>query len=154
MLFNISFSAILISYFDNQIFSYISHFFSISSCLVFLYPLYMLEISLLSDVELVKNLFPFCLLLLCMADGVLCRTEVIESPEGQFIVDLSSCAKDVLFRMSFYILFYTIHRIWFYVDVFKSYVSALLLPAWWASPFPTPSSIPCVGILKVQLRSL
>jgi hypothetical protein len=51
----------------------------------FLSALYILNISPLSDVELVKNLFPFCQLPFCPIDGVICLTEAFQFYEVVFI---------------------------------------------------------------------
>ena len=51
----------------------------------FLNPLYILDISSLLDVGLMKAFFPNCRLLICFIDYVLCFIEVFQFHEVPFI---------------------------------------------------------------------
>jgi hypothetical protein len=52
----------------------------------FLSSLYILDISSLSDVGLVKTFFPICKLLICLINYVLCLTEAFQFHEVPFII--------------------------------------------------------------------
>ena len=67
----------------------------------FLCSLYILEMSLLSDVGLVKIFFPFCRLPFCLGNCVLCFTEAFQFQEVPFINCFSQCATGVILRKWF-----------------------------------------------------
>lgn len=89
------FSPIWASSFNNSLFRSVPSFYK---CIIFWYliscfleSLYILNFNPLLDVELLKNILPFCKFLLCSLESVLCLIEIFEFHEGLLITCWSFC---------------------------------------------------------------
>ena len=70
-----------------------------SSWYILLSFLYILDICALLNIELIKYIFPFCILLLCLNDNVLCLTEDLSFMRFHLlIIGRSYCTTSVLFN--------------------------------------------------------